>query len=53
MVVIDQHTENITSLQNVNSLVTLKGPIHLEDSLEQLYLAGRFFVVSMTWDPAG
>jgi len=38
---------------NVNSLVILKGPIHLGDSLEELYLAGSFFVDSMTWDPIG
>jgi len=37
---------------NVNSLVTLKGPIYLVDSLEELHLAGRFFVDSITWDPA-
>ena len=36
---------------NVNSLVTWKGPIHLLDSLEEFYLAGRFFVDSMTCDP--
>jgi len=34
---------------NVNSLVALKGPIHLRDSLEELYLGGRFFVDSMIW----
>jgi len=33
---------------NVNSLVTGKGPIHLGESLEELYLARRFFVNSMT-----
>jgi len=38
---------------NVNSLVTLKDPIHLGDSLDELYLAGRFFVDSMTCDPTG
>ena len=37
-----------TCWMNVNSLVTLKGPIHLGDSLEELYLAQRFFVDSMT-----
>jgi len=38
---------------NVNSLMTLKGPIHLGDSLEELYLAERFFIDSMTCDPTG
>jgi len=33
---------------HVNSLLTLKGPIYLGDSLEELYLAGRFFVDSIT-----
>jgi len=43
----------LTFWVNVNSLVTLKGPIHLGDSLEELYLTGRFFVDSITWDPTG
>jgi len=38
---------------NVNSLVTLKGLIHLGVSLGELYLAGRFFIDSMTWYPNG
>jgi len=38
---------------NINSLVTLKGLINLGDSLEELCLAGRFLVDSMTWDPTG
>ena len=33
---------------NVNSLVSLKCPIYFGDSLEELYLAGRFFIDSMT-----
>jgi len=36
---------------NVNSLVTLKDPMHLREDLQELYLTGRFFVDSMTWDP--
>jgi len=38
---------------NVYSLVTLKGPMHLGYSLDELYLAGRFFVDSMTCDATG